>query len=384
MFAKLFRPFAWWTLGLATASAIIMMSMGRTNLPHRAALAANSRGEPLPKVAPLSPEEIEKVDNPKVLPGKVHWHASFAEAKLASEKSHKPVLLFHMFGYLDRQYCCSNARIARTVLFSSDKIAKYINATFEPVWESVRPAPLVTLDFGNGHTVRRTLHGNIATYICGSDGAVYDILPGIYSPAVYRSQLEACKTLADPACSRTGNELTAFLRDYHTQKVDLLSMTVPTPQMRIVAPMGGGFKGGTVNPPAGAGGGFAGVDARHLESRGIEGPTERVIMLGLGAASPPVTVPQVPLADRPELALDAQVNEVIRRRIVHQYLATAGMIRPAEMKKWLFKEVLRVDLDDPLLGLGPVLTANYPFEVEDRVIGQKSATATRNHTLPKP
>ena len=32
----------------------------------------------------------------------------------------------------------------------------------------------------------------------------------------------------------------------------------------------------------------------------------------------------------------------------------------------LYKEVLRADLDDPLLGLGPVLTANYPFTEEDR------------------
>ena len=83
------------------------------------------------------------------------------------------------------------------MLFSSGEVAGYINDSFEPAWESVRPAPLVTIDFGNGHTVRRTLQGNIATYVCGPDGVVYDVLPGIYAPAVYRKQLESLKTLAD-------------------------------------------------------------------------------------------------------------------------------------------------------------------------------------------
>lgn len=72
------------------------------------------------------------------------------------------------------------------------------------------------------------------------------------------------------------------------------------------------------------------------------------------------------LASRPELALDSQVNELIRRKQIHDYLAEREAVRPADMKKWLFKYVLRADLDDPLLGLGPILSENYPFAEEDR------------------
>ena len=43
--------------------------------------------------------------NPKVEPGKVHWHANFAAACAAAQKSGKPVLLFHMMGKLDDQFC---------------------------------------------------------------------------------------------------------------------------------------------------------------------------------------------------------------------------------------------------------------------------------------
>ena len=43
--------------------------------------------------------------NAKVEPGRVHWHADFAAACAAAQNSGKPVLLFHMMGNLDRQFC---------------------------------------------------------------------------------------------------------------------------------------------------------------------------------------------------------------------------------------------------------------------------------------
>jgi hypothetical protein len=43
--------------------------------------------------------------NPKVPPGLVRWHADFAAACEAAQKSKKPVLLFQMMGKLDDQFC---------------------------------------------------------------------------------------------------------------------------------------------------------------------------------------------------------------------------------------------------------------------------------------
>lgn len=43
--------------------------------------------------------------NPHVSPGKVRWHPSFAAACEAAKKSGRPVLLFHMMGRLDEQFC---------------------------------------------------------------------------------------------------------------------------------------------------------------------------------------------------------------------------------------------------------------------------------------
>jgi hypothetical protein len=76
--------------------------------------------------------------------------------------------------------------------------------------------------------------------------------------------------------------------------------------------------------------------------------------------------PTTDLARHPALTLDTEVNESIRRRQVHQRLASAGRARPEDVKKWLYKDVLHADLDDPLLGLGEVLNRNYPFAHEER------------------
>ena len=44
-------------------------------------------------------------ENPTVEPGKVKWHKTLADAQAAAEKSGRPVLLFHMMGQLDKQFC---------------------------------------------------------------------------------------------------------------------------------------------------------------------------------------------------------------------------------------------------------------------------------------
>lgn len=50
---------------------------------------------------PTSPAD----SNPPIRPGKVQWHNTFAEATAAAKKSGKPVLLLHMMGKLDLQFC---------------------------------------------------------------------------------------------------------------------------------------------------------------------------------------------------------------------------------------------------------------------------------------
>ncbi len=53
--------------------------------------------------SPMKPNDAK--ENPTVKPGEVKWHPTFAAAREAARNSHKPVLLLHMMGRLDKQFC---------------------------------------------------------------------------------------------------------------------------------------------------------------------------------------------------------------------------------------------------------------------------------------
>jgi hypothetical protein len=236
------------------------------------------------------------------------------------------------------------------VLFSNPAIADFINENFEPAWQSLRPAPLVTVDFGNGRKVVRTLHGNVATYVCDAEGAVLDILPGVYTPDAYRRQLDELLKLRTWLSESPRNTL----RRYHALQAEALQ----TQKSRAV---------------------FANSESRGASIFGIErglelvlSPADRrqarlAIAEGRKAIEEvwPASATEADLSDWKLLVEDTRVNETERRLRIHRYLAeqlaSGAPPRPDDITKWLYREVLRTDLDDPYLGLGRLLFTNDPF-----------------------
>jgi hypothetical protein len=274
------------------------------------------------------------------------------------------------------------------VLFSNAELASFIQRGFEPAWEMVRPAPLVRIDFGNGTVVTRTLHGNIATVVCTAEGKVLDVLPGLYDPAAYRDRLRRFRLLAEAVKAR-GDTGEKWLRNYHQASAAALKENkVPPPDVAGAGlGFGGGFGGiqggmlGAAAPgPAGAGG-FGGLPRGFGFKGGIEMPLK-----GALGAKPPSSA-QVAGADRgaagvaaeapaalgsgedrslwKRLEGDTRLNEKLRRRQIHELLAGTGLVNPEAITKRIYREVLRVDLNDPYLGLSSLLFDNYPFAAED-------------------
>jgi len=194
------------------------------------------------------------------------------------------------------------------VLFSNPEIADFINEKFEPSWESVRPVPRVSIDFGNGTVVERTLHGNVATYICDKNKIVHDVLPGVYSKTAFLNQL---KQIAKDWRAITQTQAKHKHVSYQKAAQDT-------------------NKGATVK-------------------------------LAVASNSPELgsTAARKLLDDN--LELDTAYNEKERREKIRSYLATHPQSTPTAMKSWLYREVLHADLDDPYLGLRGALFDNYPF-----------------------
>lgn len=232
------------------------------------------------------------------------------------------------------------------MLFSSDPVATYINAKFEPVWESVRPVPVVTIDFGNGERITRTLHGNISTSVCDPTGRVLDVLPGLYSPGEYRRQLEQFALLHQYLAFNFGMPPFAerFVK-YHRTQAELLAKAQPPAQLVFNR--------------------FAGVSKARVEN-----PVKLVIGAKPEAIPTPKT-DRTPVIGWDELAADTRVNETARRKQIHEQLAATGTVKPDRLVKWLYREVLHADLDDPTLGIGRLLDDTNPFAAEDRAAHRK-------------
>jgi hypothetical protein len=239
------------------------------------------------------------------------------------------------------------------VLFSRDSVANFVNANFEPAWESVRPVPIVRIDFGDGKVLTRTLHGNILTSVCTADGQLLDALPGIYTEDVYRARLDQLRLLARNVVQQPGDKREAYVRGYHERAAEAIKKGQAPEQFveeKKRKPIGKAF---------------------------IELPVEQIVLNGDFPTRANSVLPSKPatsqtkdavadVAGWKELVEDTTLNEGTRRRQIHEMLAKTGLVRPEKVLKPIYKDVLHADLDDPYLGLGKTLFASYPFAREDQ------------------
>ena len=220
-------------------------------------------------------------------------------------------------------------------MFSREDVANVINQQFEAAWEMVRPVPIVRIDFGNGDVVTRTLHGNVASYVCTADGQVMDILPGIYQPAAYTAALVDPRALAVAVRTLDATQKQAQLREYHRSKLQRLrnpQQPAPPnpPQPRNAIPDRG-----------------KGTFERPLENQVVQFQAQ---IQRANAARRPRTASE--LANWLPLAEDTVLNETGRRLQIHERFTTANAVRPNDIKVWLYREVLHADLEDRHMGLG--------------------------------
>jgi hypothetical protein len=141
----------------------------------------------------------------------LYWYTDFEQAKAAARASGKPILYLRLLGKLSEEYSCANSRFFRTILYSNASVSRLLRERFILYWQSERPAPRVTIDFGDGRKLERTLTGNSIHYILDSDGRVIDALPGLYGPAAFRRSLEQVEGVFKSSLQRDTNELAGAL-----------------------------------------------------------------------------------------------------------------------------------------------------------------------------
>ena len=121
---------------------------------------------------------------------RLFWFTDFEAAKREAEKTNKPILSLRLLGNLNEEFSCANSRFFRALLYSNAEVSKYLRENYVLHWKSVRPAPKVTIDFGDGRKIERTLTGNSIHYILNEKGEILDALPGLYSPQMFLGYLK--------------------------------------------------------------------------------------------------------------------------------------------------------------------------------------------------
>jgi hypothetical protein len=163
---------------LAVEAASSLRQMGPAGM--EAMLAQGASGEALDRVCGV--RDCADI--------RLFWYTDLEAAKAAARASGKPILSLRLMGRLDEEFSCANSRFFRTVFYKNHDINELLRKRFVLHWRSVRPVPKVTIDFGDGSRLERTLTGNSIHYVLDSRGRLIEALPGLYGPAEFQNALQ--------------------------------------------------------------------------------------------------------------------------------------------------------------------------------------------------
>ena len=148
----------------------------------------------------------------------LYWHTDLEAAKKASAESGKPILSLRLLGKLTDEFSCANSRFFRTVLYSNASVSEYLREHYVLHWQSVRPVPKVTIDYGDGRKLERTLTGNSIHYILDSQGRPIDALPGLYGPSAFQRALINAESMFKHTSGKDDRLRDSFLLVYYREQ----------------------------------------------------------------------------------------------------------------------------------------------------------------------
>lgn len=172
------------------------------------------------------------------------WYTDLEQAKAAAKASGKPILSLRLLGRLDEDLSCANSRFFRVAVYPNAAVNQVLRDRYILHWQSVRPVPKVTVDFGDGRKMERTITGNSIHYVLNADGQVLEALPGLYGAGAFLKHLQRSETLAKTYQKQPANQRSSFLQQYHRDRLmqlqqqwatDLRALGMKPPALRSLA-----------------------------------------------------------------------------------------------------------------------------------------------------
>jgi hypothetical protein len=361
-----------------------------------ALLARYDAMQPGPARAALA-RRIDKVAGQRyAVWSRLHWHRDLDSAMAEARTTGKPILSLRMLGNLDDDLSCANSRFFRVALYANREVSAYLRDHYVLHWSSERPVPVARIDFGDGRVLLRTVAGNSAHYVLDEQGRPVDVLPGLYSPALFLEALERARPLAVRAAQMDDAALADELAAYHGAWAE---------ETRARFAGLGSIESGGENT-------IAAAERRAVSKAAVELPVVRELRLGtdlaLDAAAldrseatwsqigallagkvghaaldersralfaalrpadwaragqplPHAGVDELIASFEKVMTRDAAYNELILHQQIHQRFASSGPTGFAELNRWVYASLFRTPAEDPWLGMAtPTVFSGIP------------------------
>jgi hypothetical protein len=322
---------------------------------------------------------------------RLFWYTDLEQAKKAARAQHKPILSLRLLGRLDEDLSCANSRLFRITLYANEKVSRLMREGFVLHWQSVRPVPKLTIDFGDGRKMERTLTGNSVHLVLDSDGRFIDALPGLYGPAAFLRELNRLLPVASfMEMLNTENERSTALRRYHEGRLSETESAwindvkrgglVAAPSREIPIPPGPGssppraeratlaaltkaaierpiLKGmsgnSTLLASIASDVGWSTIARMHFSDADIDNATQTLMTF----KDPSLTggnLQYATIALRQAIAEDTVRNEYIYRARIHRWLMSGNMSSEvASLTEKIYAELFLTPSWDAWLGLRP-------------------------------
>jgi hypothetical protein len=287
---------------------------------------------------------------------RLFWYTDLDRAKQVAQREGKPILYLRLLGRLDQELSCANSRFFRTTLYPDPAVNKLLREKFVLVWESERPVPVVTIDFGDGRVLKRTVTGNSIHYVLDAQGNPIDALPGLYGVKPFVEYLARAASVAAEV-SNDPSRREAILQTYHRDAIrgtdrawaaDVARAQLPATLAAADADDAAWQKLAMLHQGEAA---FSPEVTQAIAAKAP--PAQRAMPLARSKGFVETPLMRMIAQLRTNVAQDTVRNEYTLHRRAHEWLGANPAVALTPFNERVYAELFLTPRSDPWLGLAP-------------------------------
>jgi hypothetical protein len=292
----------------------------------------------------------------------LYWHTDLAAAQEVARRENKPILSLRLLGKLTDELSCANSRFFRTTLYPHTAVRTMLAERFVLHWETVRAVPIMTIDFGDGRSIKRTITGNSLHLVLDARGRTVDILPGLYGAGFFARVLQGSESLAKRAADLDDDQFRNELAKFHQSQLNALQARWSNDWQELTPNTVA--QSAEHAPPFGQeldDAAWARLAQRYVNEVSLDGMTTAAVQAKAPAEAAGRLAVGKAVAEMPALRLvrnlvpvigqDTVKNEFQFHRQIHQWLAEEPLPKSNVLITRIYDELFLSPLNDPWYGL---------------------------------